>query len=137
MASADGSGQRERVRVILVVDDVEDNRELSAMVLRRAGFLVEVAGSGVQAVEVAARVRPLIVVMDLAMPDMDGFEAARRIRALPTGREIHIVAMSAFSDGDTRARATRAGCDHYLTKPCDPARLVDHVRDVLSIGRER
>lgn len=113
---------------MLVVDDVEDNRELHAFIFRRGGFVVETAASGDEAVDLAGKLKPAVIVMDLAMPVVDGFEAARRIRALPDFEAVKIVAVSAFTDEKTRRRALEAGYDHYLTKPCDPAALLEYAR---------
>ncbi|HVH43682.1 MAG TPA: response regulator [Labilithrix sp.] len=123
--------------VILVVDDMEDNRDLVAMVLDRSGYTVEVAVDGVDAVERARTVRPSIIVMDLAMPNMDGFDATRAIRAIPELGSVHIIAFSAFTDVVSVQRALAAGCNEVMAKPCTPDALVARVEAALPVGHAR
>lgn len=117
--------------VVLVVDDTDDNLELFCAVLRREGFVAVTARDGEEALEVAEVERPHAVVMDLAMPRMDGFEAIRRLRTQEHGKGIHIVVVSAFQDGASRARAREVGADDYLAKPCAPSVLVERIRIAL------
>lgn len=104
--------------IVLVVDDVEDNRDLYAMQLTRLGYRVELAVDGADGVARARAVRPNVILMDLAMPNVDGFEATRRIRAISRLASIRIIAISAFTDATNTQRALAAGCDEVLTKPC-------------------
>jgi CheY-like chemotaxis protein len=116
---------------VLVVDDLEDNRELFAYALERAGFTVQTAMNGAEAVELAARIRPSVIVMDLAMPVMDGWEATRRIRASPATADVPILALTAYTDARSRKAAIDAGCDACLGKPYSPADLAERVREML------
>ena len=118
--------------VVLVVDDTDDNVELFSTVLREAGFVVVTARDGAEAVETAALERPDVVLLDLSMPGMDGFEAAVRLRALENGSRMSIIAVTALTDAGSRARAHAAGCDAFLTKPCVPSSLVRHVREACA-----
>lgn len=118
--------------VVLVVDDVEDNVDLFASVLRDEKMIVVTAHDGVQALAIAAAERPLVVVTDLAMPVMDGFELVRRLRAEEYGARMYIITVSAFSDPATRKAAEAAGADETLAKPCAPAVLVERVRAAVA-----
>lgn len=117
---------------VLVVDDCDDARELFRAVLEREGFRVIAASDGADALAAAALHRPHVVVTDLAMPAMDGFEVVRRLRAAQREDEtLRVLVVSAFSDGETVRRARAVGCDDYLIKPCTGPALVDRVRAAL------
>lgn len=104
---------------VMVVDDSDDIRSMICTRLRRTGYHVVEAVNGREAVELAPRMRPGLILMDLSMPVMDGYEATRRIRgSLETG-DIPVVAVSAYCDGDHRQKAFEAGCVECLTKPVD------------------
>lgn len=122
---------RPTASTVLVVDDMEDNRDLVAMILERLGLTVHVAVDGFDAIEHARADHPTIIVMDLAMPNLDGFEATRRIRAIPELASVPILALSAFTDRMTIERALAAGCTDILAKPCTPERLVECVERAL------
>lgn len=127
------SGARPRfaLPIVLVVDDMEDNRDVVSIVLQQAGYHVEVAVDGLDAVTRARSLRPNLILMDLAMPRMDGFEATRAIRAMPALRTVPIIALSAFVDADSTERALAAGCTEAVGKPCSPDELVAYVEAAL------
>jgi two-component system, cell cycle response regulator DivK len=129
-----GSGTRTkfRERTVLVVDDHEDNRELFATLLRGEGFVVTTATDGVEALEVAAREEPDVILMDLAMPRMDGFGAIAALRREEHGRVAFIIVVSAFCDRASRTRAEEAGADAFLQKPCTPSALLDAVNEAFA-----
>jgi len=118
--------------LILVVDDNEDNREIYATGLRYAGYDVEIACDGAEALEVARRTRPAIILLDLGMPGMDGWDAIKELRATRETRSTYILVVSGFADATSRKRARDAGCDEFLAKPCLPRVVVERVADVLS-----
>lgn len=120
-----------RPRLVLVVDDNEDNRDIYAASLRHAGYEVEVACDGEEAVEVARRMRPSVVVMDLGMPGMDGWNAIAALRATPETRDVYVIVVSGFADTTSRKRAREAGCDEFLAKPCLPKVLVERITAVM------
>ena len=126
---AQGSGTRTKFRPIsvLVVDDHDDNRELFATVLRDEGIVVATAADGVEALEIAARERPDVILLDLAMPRMDGFDTLERLRREEHGREAYIIVISAFADRATRVRVDELGADAFLAKPCLPRLLLDMI----------
>jgi CheY-like chemotaxis protein len=117
--------------LVLVVDDYADTQELYREFLSYAGFRVAAAASGQEAVDLALSLLPDLILMDLSLPGMDGWEATRRIRRDPRTRNVAIVALSGHTTGSASASAKRAGCDSFLTKPCLPADLVAHIRRVL------
>jgi CheY-like chemotaxis protein len=118
---------------ILLVEDLPANQMLVVHVLNRRGHSVEVANNGRQAVELASQ-RPFdLVLMDLQMPDMDGFEATAAIRALPTVARIPIVALTAHALPADRDRCLAAGMDDYLAKPLDVRKLVQVVEANASL----
>ena len=128
-----GGRLRQRQPVILVVDDSEDNRDLYAMALGRAGYAVAVAVDGLDAVDKTQAIGPTLILMDLAMPNLDGWEATKRIRALPDfHRATKIIALTAFTDAVSVQRARAAGCDAVLSKPCPPATLLEHIAVALA-----
>jgi CheY-like chemotaxis protein len=110
-------------RRVLVADDNRDAAESMAMLLKFAGCSVDVTFDGASALKLVERLRPQIVLLDIGMPEMDGYEVARRIRAMPHGKEIVLVALTGWGQEEDRRRASAAGFDEHLTKPVDPALL--------------
>jgi CheY-like chemotaxis protein len=108
---------------ILVVDDNKDSANSLAMMLRLMGNEVYVAHDGVAGVEAAASFQPGIVFLDIGMPKMNGYEAARRMRELHCGHNMVLVALSGWGQHDARRRSQEAGFDQHLVKPVDPAAL--------------
>lgn len=104
---------------VMVVDDADDIRQLICMQLRWSGYEVVEATNGEQAVELATISHPGLILMDLSMPVMDGYEATRRIKALPGFGGVPIVAVSAFSDSGNKHKALEAGCVECVSKPID------------------
>ncbi|MBA3241904.1 MAG: response regulator [Acidobacteria bacterium] len=104
---------------ILVVEDYEDTSLAMRLALEDQGYRILEAADGVQAVEVAERERPDIILMDLQLPILDGLAATERIRANPEMSEVVIVAVTAHQEADYRARALAAGCNAFVSKPID------------------
>lgn len=131
--SVPGSGSRARIElpVVLIVDDSEDNRELFAMCLERLGYQIELAVDGLDALDRARKTLPTVILMDLAMPNMDGFDATRHIRMDPELSSVHIIAITAFSDAVSTQRALAAGCNAILAKPCPPEILAACVESAV------
>lgn len=125
------SKSKPRPPLVLVVDDYEDTRIIYAESLRFAGFRVEEAANGQDAVEKATALGPDVVVMDLAMPVMDGWEATRRLKADPRTRAIRIMAVTGHDEGAHRLLAWRAGCDDFFSKPVLPHQLVSRIKHCL------
>lgn len=116
-SSTQPPGDRPQRRRLLVVDDNADAATLLSMALKRLGHHVETAFSGTDALAAAIRFRPELVFLDLAMPRMNGFEVARRLRTLPSLRGTRIAALTGRGDAETRAATAAAGFDHHLVKP--------------------
>jgi len=116
---------------ILVVEDDPDNRRIVVKVLAVDGYTTLEAADGESAVALARREHPDAILMDLAMPGVDGWEAARRLKADPATADIPIVALTAFALRGDEDRAREAGCDAYLAKPCRPQAIRDVVGRLL------
>jgi two-component system cell cycle response regulator DivK len=119
-------------RTVLVVEDGEDARYLMRLELERFGYLVIEAEDGKQAVEVAQRDRPDIILMDLSLPIMDGFAATEIIRASDGLEAVPIIAVTAHQETDFRAGAKAAGFDAYVTKPIDINWLSELIQGLLA-----
>lgn len=102
---------------VLIVEDNLDNFELVRFILTRAGYAVLSASNGLDGVEMARRELPDLVLMDLSMPEMDGWDAARRLKADALTRKIPVLALTAHTLPGDRKRAIEAGCDGYISKP--------------------
>ena len=120
---------------VLLVEDSRDLRRLFARVLRRSGFEVCEASDGREALDVVLEFRPEVVVTDVMMPEMDGIELIRRLRATPATAEIPIVVMTAAPTDEARRDALRAGAAHVLGKPFDSRALLDRVNDARGEAR--
>jgi len=117
---------------ILYVEDNDDNVYMLRGRLTRAGFEVAVATDGEQGVAMAVSQAPDLILMDLSLPVLDGWEATRRLKAAPETRAIPVIALSAHAMSGDRAKALAAGCDDYDTKPVDLPRLLDKIRALLA-----
>jgi CheY-like chemotaxis protein len=116
---------------ILLVEDNELNRDMLSRRLARHGFDVVIAVDGAEGVAMAAAEHPDLILLDLSLPVIDGWEAARRIREHESGSAVPIIALTAHAmDGD-RALAEAAGCDDYDTKPIELPRLLEKMRSLL------
>jgi CheY-like chemotaxis protein len=119
-----------RSRTILVVDDSEDVRELCAAYLRSEGYDVAIAVNGQEAVDLAARVQPSLILMDLSLPVMGGLKATQQIKSDPKTRHIPIVLLTAFGRKGSAA-VIEAACDGFLMKPAEPKEIVLEIERVL------
>jgi CheY-like chemotaxis protein len=119
---------------ILYVEDNDDNVYVVKNRLGRAGFTVLVAGDGAQGLTMAAAERPDLVLMDLSLPVLDGWEATRRLKADAATKDIPVIALSAHAMAGDREKALAAGCDDYDTKPIDFTRLRAKIQALLPAG---
>jgi two-component system, cell cycle response regulator DivK len=119
---------------VLVVDDYADSLDATALGLRHAGFHVETADNGLEAIRKAERLLPDAIVMDLSMPGFDGWEAIREIKAAARTRHIPIIALTALTEHWNRTKAEAAGCDGYLQRPCPPSELAAEIRGAIEAG---
>ena len=120
------------VPLVLVVDDSHDARAMYSHYLEYCGYRVRTAEDGQQAIDAAKQEWPAVILMDLAMPVLDGWEAIKRLRADPLTSDIPIVALSAFAFGEEPLRAREAGADLCLSKPCLPNQVARVVRAMLT-----
>ncbi len=119
--------------LVLLVDDDRQCREMYAASLRAAGFQVAEAHNGNQALSKAMEQTPAIIVTDLALPGLDGFELAHKLRQAAETRAVPIVAITGYGGFmDDTSRALKAGCNAVLTKPCLPDRLLEEIEHLLS-----
>jgi CheY-like chemotaxis protein len=118
---------------ILLIEDNEMNRDAISRLLERRGFQVSVARDGEEGVALCPELRPDLVLMDLGLPGMDGFEATRRLKADPATAEIPVVALTARVLVSDRDAALAAGCDDYDTKPVDMVRLTAKILPLLGL----
>src|SRR2546422_9617549 len=117
---------------ILVAEDEPDNRGIVVKVLTLEGYQTLEAADGRSALTLARREHPDLIVMDLGMPEMEGWEASRRLKADPQTADIPIIALTAFAPRGDEGRAREAGCDGYLPKPCRPQTIRETVRRFLA-----
>jgi CheY-like chemotaxis protein len=116
------------------VEDNEDNRIIYSTVLRHIGYEVVEARDGVQAVALARSLLPDLILMDISIPELDGWEATKILRRDPTTRDIPIIALTAHALADDRERATVVGFTAYLAKPIEPRAVVAEVRRWIGGG---
>jgi two-component system, cell cycle response regulator DivK len=116
---------------ILVVEDQEDNRQILRDLLGNAGYELVETVDGEQALAAYAKQRPDLILMDIQLPVMDGYETTRRIRTDPESKGIPIIAVTSYALAGDEAKALAAGCNDYITKPYSPRALLAKVRDFL------
>ncbi|WP_026621111.1 two-component system, cell cycle response regulator DivK (plasmid) [Ensifer sp. WSM1721] len=117
---------------ILLVEDNEMNRDMLSRRLSRRGFDVLIAENGKAGVELAASEKPDLILMDMSLPVMDGWEATRRIKANPVTSRIPVIALTAHAMASDRDMALEAGCDDYDSKPVDLSQLVRKIEQLLT-----
>jgi CheY-like chemotaxis protein len=116
---------------ILLVEDNEMNRDMLSRRLIRKGYEVVMALDGRQAVEMAAGENPDLIIMDMSLPVIDGWEATRQVKAAPETRAIPVIALTAHAMAGDREKAIEAGCDDYDTKPIELPRLLEKITSLL------
>ena len=116
---------------ILAVDDHPTNLKLIATLLASMGYQVQTARDGIEALEAVQRSRPPLILMDLQLPGIDGFELTRRLKADPETRDIVIIAVTAYAMKGDEQKALAAGCDGYLSKPIDRKLLMEMLARYL------
>ncbi len=116
---------------ILLVEDNEMNRDMLSRRLQRKGFEVLIAVDGGQGVDMAKSTSPDLILMDMSLPVLDGWEATRRIKADPTTQPIPVIALTAHAMAGDREKALEAGCEDYDTKPIELNRLLEKIEALL------
>jgi two-component system cell cycle response regulator DivK len=117
--------------LVLVVDDFADAREMYGEYLKFCGFRVAEAQNGVEAIDKAKRLKPDLILMDLSMPVVDGWEATRRLKADSATKAIPVVALTGHAMAGHSESAKSAGCDVVITKPCLPHDLIKEIKKVI------
>lgn len=121
----------ESVRSVLVVDDNKDAADSLAMLLQFEGCTVSTAAGGAEALDAFDRMQPEIVLLDIGLPDIDGYEVARRIRSRPGPRKTLLIALTGWGQEQDKRRAARAGFDEHLTKPVN----LDLLRMLMNVAK--
>ena len=116
---------------ILVIEDTEDNRQIVRDLLESAGYELIEALDGLEGVAAAEREHPDLILMDIQLPGIDGYEATRRIRAVPSLARVPIIAVTSYALSGDEAKTRAAGCDGYVAKPFSPRQLLAKVREFL------
>ena len=119
------------MKTALVIEDNENNLELITFILHAGGYATRCAITGLDGVAEALRERPDFILLDIQLPDIDGLEVARRIRAGETGAPIPMIAITSFAMAGDRERVLAAGCNGYIEKPVDPMRVMAQIENVL------
>ncbi len=115
----------------LVIEDNEKNRYLISFILKGNGYEVIEAITGEEGVEMAIREHPDLVLMDIQLPGIDGYEATRRIRTSPAGEKIPVIALTSYAMAGDRERALAAGCTGYVEKPINPDTIIDEIQKYI------
>jgi len=126
-----GTGEAIVSRHILVVEDQEDNRQILRDLLGNAGYELTEAENGEEAIAAVAQRRPDLILMDIQLPVMDGYEATRRIRTNPDLKSVPIIAVTSYALAGDESKALEAGCNSYVSKPYSPRELLAKVRTFL------
>jgi CheY-like chemotaxis protein len=116
---------------LLIVEDNDMNGQMLCRRLTRRGFEVALAVDGQQAIDLAHDLRPDLILMDMALPVLDGWQATQALKSAPATRGIPIIALTAHAMAEDRQRALLAGCDDYQTKPIDLPKLLERISDML------
>ena len=124
------------MKKVLVVEDNKDNMRLITYALERSGYAVIGAETGEEGVVLAIRERPCFIIMDINLPDIDGLEATRRIRASEADGDIPIIAITSFAMYGDRDKVLEAGCTAYFEKPIDPLTIVEKIHAEIGVKCE-
>jgi two-component system, cell cycle response regulator DivK len=116
---------------ILVVEDEEDSRKILRDLLSTAAYEMTEAENGEEALAAVAKQRPDLILMDIQMPVLDGYEATRRIKADPALKDVPVIAVTSYALSDDEAKARAAGCDDFVPKPFSPRQLLAKIRKLL------
>jgi two-component system, cell cycle response regulator DivK len=119
---------------VLLIEDNEQNRYLTTFLLERSGYEVACAADGAEGIQMAQRLRPAVILLDIQLPTMDGYAVARELRANPELEHVPIVAVTSYAMPGDRERALEAGCTGYIEKPIDPETFVGDMERYCDAG---
>lgn len=122
---------------ILVVDDDKKNRYLVSFLLEKEGFEVFIATNGLEGIEAAKKQQVDLIIMDIKMPKMNGYEATRRIRRLKKYKSIPIIALTSYAMREDKERVMKAGCTVYMSKPITPEIFTEEIKKFLEVKHEK
>lgn len=122
------------MRTALIIEDNDNNLELIRFILQQAGYRVRYAVTGLEGVQQALTIPPDFIVLDIQLPDINGLEVLKRIRAHDVGKTVPIIAMTSYAMSGDRERLLEAGCTSYIEKPIDPMTVIAQIQAV--IGKE-
>ena len=117
---------------VLIVEDNEMNRDMLSRRLKRKGFDISIAVDGQEGVDKAREIQPDIILMDMSLPKIDGWQATRLVKSNPDTKQIPVVALTAHAMPEDREKALEAGCDDYDTKPVELPRLLEKIQALLT-----
>jgi len=121
----------DRRQSILIVEDDQDSREIYREILLHSGFEVETAASGTEALRLVGEKHPDVILMDISIPEMDGWAVTSELRDDPRTTDIPVIIVTAYAFRADRIRAEGLGCASFLTKPCEPSRILAEIQRVL------
>ncbi|GMT42532.1 MAG: two-component system response regulator [bacterium] len=121
----------DKIYKILIVEDNDMNRDMLSRRLKRRGFDIVMACNGLEAIDMAESESPDLILMDMRLPKLDGWNATRRLKASEVTKSIPVIALTAHAMGGDREKTLNAGCDEYETKPVDISRLLDKMSRFL------
>jgi len=118
--------------VALIIEDNENNLELIRFILEEANYKTRFAMTGLEGVKQATTIPPDFIILDIQLPDINGLEVLKRIRAHPAGKNIPIIAMTSYAMSGDRERLLAAGCTSYIEKPIDPMLVIQQIEQVIN-----
>jgi two-component system cell cycle response regulator DivK len=130
-------GKKMERKKILVVDDDKKNRYLVSFLLEKEGFEVVIATDGLEGIEAAKKQQVDLIIMDIKMPKMNGYEATRRIRRLKKYKSIPIIALTSYAMMEDKEKAMKAGCTGYMSKPITPEIFISEIKKFLEVKHEK
>jgi len=119
------------VKTALIIEDNPDNMVLITRLLEKAGYLTIQATTGMDGFDMALHERPDFIILDIQLPDMDGTEVLRKIRDSEIGNSMRVIAMTSYAMSGDREKLLAAGCDGYIEKPIDPARVISQIKSLI------
>jgi len=119
------------MRTALIIEDNEDNMRLITLLLEKSSYRTIQAFTGMQGYETALREKPDFIILDIQLPDIEGTEVLRKIRASEIGTSIPVIAMTSYAMSGDREKLLAAGCDGYIEKPIDPERVISQIKGVI------
>ena len=119
------------MKTALIIEDNDNNLELIRFILQQAGYRVRFAMTGLEGVQQALTIPPDFIVLDIQLPDINGLEVLKRIRANPIGQSVPIIAMTSYAMSGDKERLLNAGCTSYIEKPIDPMTVIAQIEAVI------